>query len=115
VTRTSIERHFPVNELSVLVQVERKHDSRPPFYLHKWWVRCFGPVFRSIVLGTFLLPEEPVWEHYCQYHDFSGKIVLDPFMGGGTTVVEALRLGCKMVGCDLNPVRVGRVPRARGQ
>ena len=25
-------------------------------------------------------------------------------MGGGTTVVEALRLGCKVIGIDLNPV-----------
>jgi len=32
------------------------------------------------------------------------KIVLDPFMGDGTTVVEALRLGCKVIGLDVNPV-----------
>jgi adenine-specific DNA methylase len=38
-------------------------------------------------------------EHYCK-----DKIVLDPFMGGGTTVVEALRLGCKVIGVDVNPV-----------
>jgi adenine-specific DNA methylase len=31
-------------------------------------------------------------------------IVLDPFMGGGTPVVEALRLGCKVIGVDINPV-----------
>jgi len=31
-------------------------------------------------------------------------IILDPFMGGGTTVVEALRLGCKVIGIDINPV-----------
>jgi len=31
-------------------------------------------------------------------------IVLDPFMGGGTTIVESLRLGCKVVGIDLNPI-----------
>lgn len=30
--------------------------------------------------------------------------MLDPFMGGGTTVVEALRLGCKVIGLDVNPV-----------
>lgn len=30
--------------------------------------------------------------------------VLDPFMGGGTTIVEALRLGANVVGVDLNPV-----------
>src|SRR5439155_17140050 len=36
--------------------------------------------------------------------DTNGKVILDPFMGGGTTVVEALRLGCKVIGIDLNPV-----------
>lgn len=35
---------------------------------------------------------------------FKGKTILDPFMGGGTTIVEALRLGANAVGCDLNPV-----------
>jgi len=54
---SSIERHFPVNELSALVRVERNHDSRPTLYLHKWWARRFGSVFRSIILATFLPPE----------------------------------------------------------
>jgi len=36
--------------------------------------------------------------------DTNGKIILDPFMGGGTTIVEALRLGSKVIGVDLNPV-----------
>jgi hypothetical protein len=31
-----------------------------------------------------------------------GDVVLDPFMGGGTTVVEALSLGRKAVGVDIN-------------
>jgi adenine-specific DNA methylase len=35
---------------------------------------------------------------------FRGKLVLDPFMGGGTTIVEALRLGTDVAGVDLNPV-----------
>jgi len=34
--------------------------------------------------------------------DTKGKVILDPFMGGGTTVVEPLRLGCKVIGVDLN-------------
>ena len=32
------------------------------------------------------------------------KTVLDPFMSGGTTIVEALRLGCRVIGVDVNPV-----------
>ncbi len=41
---------------------------------------------------------------YYRHHNFSDVIVLDPFMGGGTTLGECLRLGAKVVGCDLNPV-----------
>lgn len=33
-----------------------------------------------------------------------GDFILDPFSGGGTTVVEALSLGRKAVGVDLNPL-----------
>lgn len=31
-----------------------------------------------------------------------GSLVLDPYMGGGTTIVEAMASGRKSVGCDLN-------------
>ena len=48
--------------------------------------------------------EEVLWERFYSKNDFGGKIVLDPFMGGGTTVVEALRLGMKPIGIDINPV-----------
>ena len=41
---------------------------------------------------------------YYDRHDFRDVVVLDPFMGGGTTVGECLRLGAKVVGCALNPV-----------
>jgi len=47
---------------------------------------------------------ENPWLLYLKDVDFGGKIVLDPMMGGGTTVVEALRTGCKVVAQDLNPV-----------
>jgi adenine-specific DNA methylase len=53
---SSIERHVPVNELSALARVERPDLARPPLYLHKWWARRFGSVFRSIILAAFLWP-----------------------------------------------------------
>jgi hypothetical protein len=47
-----------------------------------------------------------------------GDIVLDPFMGGGTTIVEALALGRRCIGSDLNPLssflaRVKTTPLSR--
>jgi putative DNA methylase len=96
----------PYVDLSVMARVEahRKNIYRPPYYVHKWWARRTGSVFRGIVLDMLLPQGEDVMDAYYRAHDFSDAVVLDPFMGGGTTVGEALRLGCKVVGCDLNPV-----------
>jgi len=47
---------------------------------------------------------EALWDYYLEDVDFGDKTVLDPFMGGGTTIVEALRMGCNVIGSDLNPV-----------
>jgi DNA modification methylase len=33
----------------------------------------------------------------------AGEIVLDPFMGAGTTALVAKKNGCKYIGCELNP------------
>jgi len=35
-----------------------------------------------------------------------GDVVLDPFMGGGTTIVEGMALGRQMVGTDINSLSV---------
>ncbi|HEY2283418.1 MAG TPA: hypothetical protein VGH60_07700 [Solirubrobacteraceae bacterium] len=96
----------PYVELSAMARVEahRKNIYRPPYYVHKWWARRIGGVFRGIALDLLLANDEDVMEAFYRSHDFSHIIVLDPFMGGGTTVGETLRLGCKVVGCDLNPV-----------
>lgn len=66
-----------------------------------------GSVFRMLILASFAeddITEPELWRRFYSKNDLGGKIVLDPFMGGGTTVVEALRLGCKVIGIDLNPV-----------
>mgnify|MGYP002761410423 CR=1 FL=1 len=48
---------------------------------------------------------ETLWDDfYLQDVSFEDKTVLDPFMGGGTTIVEALRMNANVVGKDLNPV-----------
>lgn len=96
----------PYVDLSVMARVEahRKNIYRPPYYVHKWWARRIGSVFRGIALDMLLPEGDDVMDAFYRAHDFSDVVVLDPFMGGGTTVGETLRLGCKVVGCDLNPV-----------
>jgi adenine-specific DNA methylase len=73
--------------------------------MHKWWARRLGSIFRSILLYT-LGEGNPnqLWDSYPDKIHYSDKVVLDPMMGGGTTVVEALRFGCKVIAGDLNPV-----------
>ncbi len=102
----AIDVSFPVRELMALAKIEsyNKNLYRPTTYLHKWWARRLGSVFRTIFIAAFSKPHDNVWTRYYQGFDLSDKIVLDPFMGGGTTVIEALRLGCKVIGIDCNPV-----------
>lgn len=101
-----IERAFPVEYLNPVAMAEG-NAKKPVYQIHKWWARRLGSVFRMITLCVFSGDEEreeDVWRKFCDGVDLGGKIVLDPFMGGGTTIVEALRLGCKVIGVDINPV-----------
>ncbi len=47
---------------------------------------------------------ESLWEFFSKDIRIDDKKVLDPFMGGGTSLVEASRFGAETVGRDLNPV-----------
>ena len=109
----AIEVGFPIVEINRLAQPER-NSFKPIYQMHKWFARRASCVFRAILLGAL----KPAWkpdgspvdlmEEFYRNHgddpETVGKVVLDPFMGGGTTVVEALRLGCRVIGIDLNPV-----------
>jgi len=119
-----IEIDFPIEQVNEIAEREAhaKEKFRPIYFIHKWWARRLGSVFRTIVLYSLLDENAKVlenngkwrpvtkeelenpWLLYLKDVDLGGKIVLDPMMGGGTTVIEALRLGCKVVAQDLNPV-----------
>ena len=52
-------------------------------------------VSRSLVKAAHGDPKSPFWEP---------PLVVDPFAGGGSIPLEALRLGCEAFASDLNPV-----------
>ena len=58
-----IENNFPFASLSRLAEQEswRKEVHRPIYYLHKWWARRLGSVFRGILLGACLDESEDFW------------------------------------------------------
>lgn len=60
----------------------------PVYKMHRYFARRPYSVFNELV------------KHYSN----PGSIILDPFCGGGVTVVEALRLRRKVIGVDLNPM-----------
>lgn len=102
-----IYEDIPIDFIS---QISKKEaNSRKPIYqIHKWFGRKTDAIFRSILLALELDKEElgNFKEIYYKNNPnfLQGKIILDPFMGGGVTLVNTLRLGGKAIGVDVNPV-----------
>ncbi|MEW6227261.1 MAG: DNA methylase [Bacillota bacterium] len=99
-----IERNFDVPFIAGLAYREKQiqQNYRPVIAVHKWFARRPGTLFRGLLLSEFL--EKPLREVFYQSNDLSGIRVADPFMGGGILLLEANRLGCDVVGYDINPL-----------
>jgi putative DNA methylase len=97
---------FPFECLSDVAELEswRKEVHRPIYHLHKWWAQRLGSVFRGLILGTFAPSGADLLKLFYQPVRIPGVVVFDPFLGSGTTVGEALKLGCRAIGRDINPV-----------
>jgi adenine-specific DNA methylase len=64
-----------------------------------------GSVDLAELMGRVSLSDpEALWDLYPKDVRVEDKKVLDPFMGGGTSLVEASRFGVDSEGWDLNPV-----------
>lgn len=104
--KTAIENGFPIDFISNLANQEshRKEVYRPTNYVHKWWAKRLGSVFRGIIMSSLFENKVNIENEYYIQHNFTNKVVFDPFMGSGTTIGEAVKLGCKTIGRDINPV-----------
>ncbi|MHA2331282.1 MAG: DUF1156 domain-containing protein [Candidatus Hodarchaeales archaeon] len=129
-----IEETFPVKEVSRQSSREKSIRYGHLSTLHIWWAR--RPLASSRATNYAALipvsknPDEKIkqrnfiidlckWENSLNgnildearqaiIESFKGKKpkILDPFAGGGTIPLEALRLGCEVYASDYNPVAV---------
>jgi adenine-specific DNA methylase len=99
-----IEGAFSVPFVAELALKEKQiqQNVRPVIAVHKWFARRPGTLFRALLLAEF--GEPPLEKAYFQPHRLDGLRVADPFMGGGTPLFEANRLGCDVFGWDVNPM-----------
>lgn len=100
----SIENNYNISFVAALSLREKQiqQNYRPIIAVHKWFARRPGSLFRGLLLSEFA--EVPIESSYYQSHSFPGVTVADPFMGGGTPLLEANRIGCNVIGADINPM-----------
>lgn len=97
---------FPFEILSDVAETEswRKEINRPTTHIHKWWAQRLGTVFRAMTIGAFAPAGADIFGLFYKPVRIPSGTVFDPFMGSGTTLAEAVKLGAKAVGRDINPV-----------
>jgi len=109
--KSLLEQGLPVEELYELAK--REGNAKKPIYeIHKWWARRLGHVFRSLLIAatTPRMEARPstrsrqLLKRFYGKNNLGGLTVFDPFMGGGTSVVEALKCGARVIGVDIDPV-----------
>ena len=107
--RTFLEDGFPFRELSFVISADQR--TRDPVYgIHRWWARRPPALLRGLLIASHLDAEattEDFWRLFgSSERPLAGQRVLDPFAGGGSTLVEAARLGAHAVGSDVDPLAV---------
>jgi len=112
---------LPLNLMDELAEKEsyRRDVYRPIYSIHKWWARRTGSTFRCLGLAALtddsVTKDDILTQRNSGTHDGlyinpdseridSETTILDPFSGGGTTLVELNRLGADVIGYELNPV-----------
>ncbi|MDI6720565.1 MAG: DUF1156 domain-containing protein [Methanomicrobiales archaeon] len=132
--RRLIEETFPVKEVSVESAKEKNIRHGHISTLHIWWARRPLAASRATAYAALVPPpsDEIEWqkqrnfiidlskwensnnatlirrarEEILKANNGTPPKVLDPFAGGGSIPLEALRLGCEVHASDYNPVAV---------
>ena len=70
--KKAIENGFPIGFISQLAEHEswRKEIYRPIYYIHKWWARRLGSVFRAIIIASCVDQEQDVAQLFYEPIEF---------------------------------------------
>ncbi len=113
--KTCLEVDFPILKVNEISGIEQ-NATKPIYMMSKWWARRRASVFRQLLLAASTKSPkdesraaQSSWalmyrKNHQKHEKFSNIKVADIFMGGGTTVVEANRLGFQVTGIDLSPI-----------
>ncbi len=115
--KTCLEVDFPLLKVNQVASMESFGPCiRPIYKMSKWWARRSSTVFRQLLISSAIKAPtnhskaaQHSWNLHYRKSLIKDKIfknikVADIFMGGGTTLVEASKLGFEVVGNDLNPI-----------
>lgn len=74
-----------------LIKESAHHQGMISGYTHNFYKypACYSPIFPRTIIQAFTKP---------------GDLILDPFLGGGTTAIESSLLGRTCYGFDINPI-----------
>lgn len=104
--KSVLERDIEIENLIPLAK--REGNRKKPIYeMHKWWARRLGINSRTLLIAATTPSSRhdiTVWRELYGHHKPSDLVVLDPFMGGGTSLVEAAKLGAHVLGNDIDPM-----------
>lgn len=105
--QTSVAVSFPAVQVSRLA-LREGNCKKPVYAMHKWWARRLGTVFRMLLITEGCKPDasqKSLWNRFYSTVQLPDTFtVLDPFLGGGTSLIEASKLGAQCVGVDIDPV-----------
>ena len=131
-TKKLIEVALPLEEISAACRADKNRKSGTIRSIHKWFAPMPSPAWDALLFAALvddpqddlerqrllslvkalMSDDEPVRkrafslakQELARRYEGGTPIVGDPFCGGGSTVVEAQRLGLRSVASDLNPV-----------
>ena len=99
------EGELPLEDLAMLI-IRESHRPNPIYGVHRWFARRSASEFRALLSAATLdsTRTDDFWPTFDQDLSLDGITLLDPFAGGGTSLVEAAKVGAQVIGYEIDPV-----------